>query len=245
MHCHCQNQTTRRPGHTGNLETKAAWFTIAGTNSGERNYSMPSGILCSQLQPRDPANTIVDPKMGSNIKKPCQYIDFWNDFRPWLGTRGLAYLRPNMFTWYHLRPCRQAAKMICQFSTYLVFSGIICFVHLCSGQQFFAVIPKFQLSFNGHTWLRLHLHRQKKNQFWFLHVLWLLFYCWLLFSHQQGGRTFEGVFCTGENKWGTWIYSDIRLVWQPLEVWYQFAFDLFLLWRPFALTLLCFDIPPF
>ena len=49
MHCHCQNQTTRRPGHTGNLEeTKAACFTIAGTNSrGKPNIHCPqeySGI---------------------------------------------------------------------------------------------------------------------------------------------------------------------------------------------------------
>ena len=121
--------------------------------------------------------------------------------------------------------------MSCQFSIYLALSGIIAV---------FAVIHKFQLSFNGHTWLRFHLHRQNKNRFWFLHVFWLLCYCWLLFSHKQGGTTFEGVFCTGK-QWGTWIYSDIRLVWQPLDFWYHFAFDLFLLWRPFALTLLIFS----
>ena len=49
----------------------------------------------SQLQPRDPANTIVDPTVGSKIKKKtCKYIDYWTDCRPWLGSRGLAYVRP-------------------------------------------------------------------------------------------------------------------------------------------------------
>ena len=86
----------------------------------------------------------------------------------------------------------------------------------------FAVIPTFQPSFNGHTWLRLHLHRQNKNRFWFLDVFWLLCYCWLPFSHKQGGKTFEGVFCTGENKWGTWIYSGIHLPLTAICFWHPF-----------------------
>ena len=116
----------------------------------------------------------------------------------------------------------------------------------------FAVIPK--LSFNGHTWFRLHLHRQNKNRFWFLHVFWLLCYCWLLFSHKQEGTTFEGVFLHGAKQ-----MEDVNLQWHPLGLTatcllisicfgHLFAltsicFDILLLWHSFALTSHRFKIP--
>ena len=129
--------------------------------------------------------------------------------------------------------------MSCQFSTYLALSGIICFVHLCSGQQRLLSFPS-SLSTDIHGSGSISTSKTKIG-FGFC----MSFGCSATVGYSSLINKKEQLlkyFCTGQNKWGTWIYSDIRLVWQPLVFWYQFALDIFLLWRPFALTFFCFDI---
>ena len=126
--------------------------------------------------------------------------------------------------------------MSCQFSTF------VWYYLLCPSlfwAAMFAVIPKFQLSFNGHTWPRLHLHRQNNNRFWFLHVLGCsatVGYFSLIEKEEQLLKEWVN-FLAGKQM------GDMNLQWHPLGLIATWFLISICFWPLFALTSICFDTP--